>query len=58
MMRFSLLSSDHLNGFRRFAFQSIRDDHSRSTVVVSVDLTLARKYAIQLQELPLLAGNS
>jgi hypothetical protein len=51
-----------LNGFtadmgsRVFVFESIQADRSRSHIplTVTVDLALARKYGIRLQDLPLL----
>jgi hypothetical protein len=41
-------------GVRQFAFDRIADDRSRTRVVVTADMTLARKYDIRMQELPLL----
>lgn len=41
-------------GVRQFAFDRIADDRSRTRLVVTADMTLARKYDIRLQELPLL----
>jgi hypothetical protein len=41
-------------GVRHFAFDLIAADRSRSRLVVSADMSLARKYDITLQELPLL----
>lgn len=40
--------------FRVFAFQRVLDDHTRSDFTVKADLSLIRKYAIRIQELPLL----
>lgn len=39
---------------RQFAFQRIEPDRSRTEVTVDADLVLSRKYAIPVQELPLL----
>lgn len=41
-------------GVRRFSFDCVGSDRSRTKVIVSADVALARKYNIQLQELPLL----
>jgi len=43
-----------LAGIRQFSFDRIADDRSRTTLVVTADMSLARKYDIRLQELPLL----
>ena len=40
--------------FRVFAFDAVGDDRVRREYSVRADLTLARKYGITLQELPLL----
>jgi hypothetical protein len=40
--------------FRVFAFDVVGDDRVRIAYSVRADLTLARKYGIMLQELPLL----
>ncbi len=39
---------------RRFTFEVAGNGVARTSIVVAVDLDLARKYAISLQELPLL----
>lgn len=39
---------------RRFSFQRLGDDRERTEFTVGADLSLARKYAIALQDLPLL----
>jgi hypothetical protein len=39
---------------RRFAFQRVATDHSRTEFTVSADMTLLVKHKIPLQELPLL----
>lgn len=41
-------------GFRVFAFERVRSDRTRTTCTVRADLTLVRRYGIQIQELPLL----
>lgn len=41
-------------GVRRFAFQCVAADRSKTNVIVDADVSLARKYQIRLQELPLL----
>ena len=41
-------------GIRRFSFDLIAADRTRSRAIVSADMSLARKYDIRLQELPLL----
>ena len=41
-------------GVREFSFDLIAADHSRTRLIVSADMSLARKYNIRLQELPLL----
>ena len=40
--------------FRVFAFDAVGDDRVRTAYTVRADLTLARKYGIKLQALPLL----
>jgi hypothetical protein len=42
------------NGVRQFAFDCIREDRSKMMVNIRADLTMARKYDIRLQELPLI----
>jgi hypothetical protein len=41
-------------GFRVFEFEGVTDDRVRSEYTVRADLALIRRYAIQVQELPLL----
>src|SRR5437588_10817724 len=53
-MEVLLVGFSDANGTRRFAFDCIGADRSRTKVIVSADVTLARKYGIRLQELPLL----
>ena len=40
--------------FRVFAFDVVGDEHVHTAYWIRADLTLARKYGIKLQELPLL----
>lgn len=53
-MQFVLLGFKQSNSVRQFRFEAIGDDRSRRSVLVSADLVLARGYAIQIQNLPLL----
>ncbi|MDX2153716.1 MAG: hypothetical protein SFV54_23435 [Bryobacteraceae bacterium] len=53
-MQFTLIGFQQANSVRRFAFESVAEDRSRHTVVVSADLAVARRYQIQIQDLPLL----
>lgn len=53
-MQYQFIRFDQTDGVRRFAFDCVADDRSVSHVVVRADVTLARKYDIRLQELPLL----
>ena len=53
-MEFVLLGFDQSASIRRFQFESIDGDHTRTPVAVVADLTLARQYNIQVQNLPLL----
>jgi hypothetical protein len=39
---------------REFSFERVADDRSRSKVTVDADMSLARKYKILMQDLPLL----
>ena len=52
-MEFVLVGFIHSGSRRRFTFESNGADHRRTPVVVVADLTLARAYAIQVQDLPL-----
>ena len=60
MKQISLLMEFVLTGFRqdanvrRFAFQRVAGDHSRTEFTVSADMSLLVKHKIPLQELPLL----
>lgn len=42
------------HNIRRFAFDGIDGDRTRTKFTVAVDVSLIRKYAISIQELPLL----
>lgn len=53
-MNFVLMGFQQSQTIRQFAFERIGDDRSRTTVIVNADLALVRKYAIPIQELPLL----
>jgi hypothetical protein len=53
-MQYLLTGFSNDIGFRVFAFDVIGDDRVHITYSVRADLTLARKYGITLQELPLL----
>jgi len=53
-MQFVLTGFTHEAGFRVFTFDRVSDDRSRAPFVVRADLELIRKYAIRVQELPLL----
>jgi hypothetical protein len=51
---FTLEGFQQEQGFRVFLFAGVAADHSRSAFTVKADLSLARRYGIRLQELPLL----
>ena len=53
-MEFVLTGFRQDANIRRFAFQRVATDHSRTEFTVSADMTLLVKYKIPLQELPLL----
>lgn len=53
-MQFILNGFTHDMGFRVFAFECIGEDRVRTKCTVRADLALARRYGIQIQELPLL----
>ena len=53
-MTFTLAGFDDGEGLRRFAFQCVDTDRSKSTVIVRADVSLARQHQIRLQELPLI----
>lgn len=53
-MTFTLSGFRDSGGLRRFAFQYVGADKSRTTIIVGADVDLARHYGIRLQELPLI----
>jgi hypothetical protein len=53
-MEFVLTGFRQDANIRRFAFQRVATDHSRTEFSVSADMTLLVKHKIPLQELPLL----
>src|SRR5947199_3791078 len=53
-MTFTLSGFKEGDGLRRFLFQRVDTDRSKSTVIVRADVSLARKHDIRLQELPLI----
>ncbi len=53
-LQFVLQTFSETAGKRVFVFEGIAPDWTRTVLSVSADLTLARKYGIRLQELPLL----
>jgi hypothetical protein len=53
-MSFALRGVVHEGNVRRFTFESTHERAPRLKIVVDVDLSLARKHKIPLQELPLL----
>jgi len=53
-MQFILTGFNQEVAFRTFAFEGIAADRTRAAFTVKVDLDLMRKYAIRMQELPLL----
>jgi hypothetical protein len=53
-MQFSLTGFTEIMGFRVFAFERVGEDRTRTQCTVKADLALARRFGIQLQELPLL----
>jgi hypothetical protein len=52
-MEFVLLGFDQSDSIRQFRFEGIGADRRRTPVVVSADLTLARQYELQVQNLSL-----
>src|ERR1700693_2175125 len=53
-MEFVLTGFRQVANIRRFAFQRVATDHSRTEFTVSADMALLVKHKIPLQELPLL----
>jgi hypothetical protein len=53
-MEYVLTGFQQDNNIRRYAFQGIAGDRSRTDFTVNVDLSLIRRYEISVQELPLL----
>jgi len=53
-VEFVLLSFDNSQSTRRFLFEGVAADRSRTKVVVSVDLSIVRRYDLKVQNLPLL----
>jgi hypothetical protein len=53
-MTFTLAGFKDGNGVRRFAFQCVSADRSRTTVFVGTNVELARNHGIRLQDLPLI----
>jgi hypothetical protein len=53
-MHYTLTGFTHSSGFRVFSFDGVMAPLARITYSVRVDLTLARKHGIRVQELPLL----
>jgi hypothetical protein len=53
-MNFLLAGFKEGGGSRRFSFDCVASDRSRTTVTVDADMALARKHEIRLQELPLI----
>jgi hypothetical protein len=53
-MEFVLAGFHQDANIRRYAFERIANDHTRTRFTVSADVTLLVKYRIPLQELPLL----
>lgn len=53
-MQFVLTGFTHDMGARVFAFERMGEDKVRIQCTVRADLTLVRRYGIQIQELPLL----
>ena len=53
-MSFTLTGFKEEDGVRRFAFQYVSTDRSRTRVLVGADVALARNHQIRLQDLPLI----
>ena len=57
MIEFVLAGFRQDNNIRRYLFQGVGVDRTRTEFTVGADLVLVRKYRIPLQELPLLCRN-
>lgn len=53
-MEYLLAGVEQSNNIRSYAFTEVNRDPRRAPFTVTVDISLLRKYAIPLQELPLL----
>jgi hypothetical protein len=53
-LNFTLTGFSHDLGFRVFEFACVDDGREQTRYTVRADLTLVRKYGVQIQELPLL----
>ena len=53
-MHFSFVGFSQEKEFRMFEFETIAPDRTRTRLTVEADLALIRRYAIGLQDLPLL----
>ena len=53
-MAFVFLGFSQTNGLRHFVFQRIAPDRTRSSFTVTVELLVAQRVGIRVQELPLL----
>jgi hypothetical protein len=53
-MTYTLTGFKDGDGLRRFSFQCLDAERAKSIVIVGADVSLARKYEIRLQELPLI----
>ena len=53
-MQFILTGFTHDMGFRVFEFDRLGEDRSRTKCTVRADLSMIRRYGIQIQDLPLL----
>lgn len=56
-MQFILTGFSQEMAFRVFAFERMGSDRVRTKYAVKADLSLVRRYGIQMQELPLLCRN-
>lgn len=53
-MEFIFKGFSDAKAIRQFAFECVADDRSRTAVTVYADMTIARRYNILLQDMPLL----